>query len=147
MVVIAYGFRDTLRAGLFPSQMVQRSDGTIELQRESDGHFHATLEVNGRPIRFVIDTGASDIVLSRSDATKAGIDLSLLDFSGRALTANGEVPIARVRLEEVQFGNIVDKSITASVGAGELHTSLLGMSYLKRFPRLEILGDRMFLHR
>ena len=65
MVVIAYGFRDVLRRELFPAAMVQVSEDAIELRRGSDGHFHATVEVNGQPVRFLVDTGASGIVLSR----------------------------------------------------------------------------------
>ena len=57
-----------------------------------------TLEINGTPVRFMVDTGASDIVLSRRDAERVGIDPAALGYLGRARTANGTVPTARVRL-------------------------------------------------
>ena len=74
MVVIAYGFRGVLREELLPAAMVSRPDGSIELRRASDGHFHAEALVNGVPVRFLVDTGASELVLSVADAARVGID-------------------------------------------------------------------------
>ena len=120
MVVIGYGFRDTLSAGLFPSATIRLAADVVELRRGADGHFHADMEVNGAPIRFMVDTGASDVVLSMRDARAAGIDPAELNFAGRAQTANGLVPIARVTLGDVALGEIRDVNVGASVGAGDL---------------------------
>lgn len=147
MVIIAYGFRDVLREELMPASMVQVSPEVVELRRGSDGHFHATVEVNGTPVRFMIDTGASDIVLSRRDAERAGLGPARLDYDRRALTANGPVATARVVLDEVRLGSFADLDVPASVSAGTLDVSLLGMSYLDRFAGIEIAGDRMRLRR
>lgn len=144
MVLIAYQASDSIRAALFPPSTVA-VDGAIELHRQSDGHFHAELEVNGRPIRFMVDTGASQIVLSRRDAEAAGLDPDRLVFGDQAETANGWVAIAPVRLREVRFGGMVSRGVPASVSAGALDTSLLGMDYLRRFARIEIEGDVMRL--
>jgi aspartyl protease family protein len=147
MVVIAYGFRDVLRAQLFPAAMVQVSGDTIELRRGSDGHFHATLEVNGQPVRFMVDTGASGIVLSRRDAEKIGLDPGDLAYLGTAQTANGRVATAGVRLGLVRLGTFTDTNVPASVTEGGLDTSLLGMSYLDRFANIAIARDVMTLTR
>jgi aspartyl protease family protein len=147
MVVIAYGFRDVLRDELLPAAMVQVDPETIELRRASDGHFHATLEVNGRPVRFMIDTGASGIVLSARDAVRVGLDPASLTYGGRAQTANGLVQIAPVRLGTVQLGDFTDTAVPAAVNSGAIDSSLLGMSYLDRFARIEIEGDTMTLRR
>ncbi|WP_299132438.1 TIGR02281 family clan AA aspartic protease [uncultured Amaricoccus sp.] len=147
MVVIAYGFRDRLSEGLFPSGTRQVSADAIELRRLDDGHFHADLEVNGAQVRFIVDTGATQLVLSRDDAAAAGIDVSNLAYLGRAETANGPIATATVRLDEVTFGDFVDHDLTASVGAGDLGVSLLGMDYLNRFAKIEISGDVMRLTR
>jgi aspartyl protease family protein len=147
MVVIAYGFRDVLRAQLFPAAMVQVSGDTIELRRGSDGHFHATLEVNGQPVRFMVDTGASGIVLSRRDAEKIGLDPGDLAYLGTAQTANGRVATAGVRLGLVRLGTFTDTNVPASVTEGGLDTSLLGMSYLDRFANIAISRDVMTLTR
>ncbi len=147
MVVIGYGFRDTLRAGLFPSATISLASDVVELRRGADGHFHADMEVNGAKVRFMVDTGASDVVLSMRDARAAGIDPARLDFTGRAQTANGLVPIARVTLGDVALGDIRDVNVRASVGAGDLDVSLLGMSYLDRYGSIRIEGDSMILAR
>ena len=136
MVVIAYGFRDVLREQLLPAAMVQVSGDTVELRRGSDGHFHATLEVNGEPVRFMVDTGASGIVLSRRDAERIGLDAGRRStYLGTAQTANGRVATAGVRLGLVRLGGFTDTGVPASVSEGGLDTSLLGMSYLDRFAR------------
>ncbi|MER2508075.1 MAG: TIGR02281 family clan AA aspartic protease [Amaricoccus sp.] len=147
MVVIAYGFRDRLSEGLFPSGTRQVSADAIELRRLGDGHFHADLKVNGAQVRFIVDTGATQLVLSRDDAAAAGIDVSNLAYLGRAETANGPIATATVRLDEVTFGDFVDHDLTASVGAGDLGVSLLGMDYLNRFAKIEISDDLMRLTR
>ncbi|MBP7241966.1 TIGR02281 family clan AA aspartic protease [Amaricoccus sp.] len=145
MAVIAYGFRDTLRGGLLPSSAVTLPDGAVELRRGADGHFHATLELDGAPVRFIVDTGASDMVLSRADAERAGVDVAALAYTGRAMTANGPVATARARISRVTLGDFVVTGVPASVTAGALDTSLLGMAFLDRFARIEIEGDRMIL--
>lgn len=147
MVVIAYGFRDVLREELLPAAMVQVAPDAIELRRGSDGHFHAELEVNGRPVRFMIDTGASGIVLSLGDAARVGLDTGSMSFSGRAITANGPVGTAPVRLGTVRFGDFTDTNVPANVTDGQLGQSLLGMAYLDSFSAIEISGDRMTLRR
>ena len=146
MAVIAYGFRDVLRNELLPSAMVATGD-TIELRRASDGHFHATLSINGERVRFMVDTGASDVVLSRRDAANVGLDPDNLAYLGTANTANGQVPTATVRLGLVKFGNLTDTNVRASVTKGGLDSSLLGMSYLNRFASIQINGDTMRLTR
>lgn len=147
MLVIAYGFRDTLRQALLPGSAVQMTDDAVEIRRGIDGQFRAELEVNGRPVRFVIDTGASSLVLSRRDAAAVGIDVADLRFTGRAITANGPVSTAPVVLDEVRLGDLVDRDVAARVNGGQLDQSLLGMAYLDRFVRIEIEGDRMRLRR
>ena len=113
--------------------------------RQSDGHFYATLDVNGAPVRFVVDTGATGIVLSRRDAEQAGFDIDALVFSGRARTANGPVQTAFVRLDTLEFAGRRDAGLRASVNGGQLDTSLLGMDYLGRFDRIEISGQTLRL--
>lgn len=145
MAVLAYSFRERLRDSLFPVTTTQLSDEGIELRRRPDGHFHADLEVNGQPIRFMVDTGATRIVLSRGDAEKIGIDVDSLNFLSRAQTANGTVQLAPVRLRRVVFGGLEESNVPASVSAGSLDISLLGMDFLDRFSKIEIEGDRMRL--
>lgn len=145
MAMLVYSFRDRLRDSLFPAMTTQVEGGAIELRRQGDGHFHARIEVNGAPIEFMVDTGATRIVLSQRDARAAGIDVENLNYLSRAQTANGPVQLAPVRLRRVIFGGLEASNLRANVSAGGLDVSLLGMDFLDRFARIEIEGDRMRL--
>ena len=145
MVVV--GSWDNIRSAALPPQVAFSEDGTIEIPKSYDGHFYVTALVNGAEIEFVVDTGASDLVLSQKDAVTAGLDPENLDFYGRAKTANGEVRTAPVRLESVSLGKFDDKNVRARVNGGDLDISLLGMSYLNRFPEITISRNRLVLSR
>lgn len=145
-VVIAYGFSDTLKRQVMPSRATQSADG-YEVQRARDGHFYLTLQVNGKNIPFVVDTGATSIVLSQGDAEKVGIDLAALTYLGRAKTANGVVKTASTILDRIALGDTVDYDVRASVNGGEMDGSLLGLAYLNRFSEISMRGDRLILRR
>jgi aspartyl protease family protein len=145
--IVAVGLWGDIRETVAPRQSVMMEGARVELPRAVDGHFYVTMEVNGAPIRFVIDTGASELVLSRADAARAGIEPDGLIFSGRAFTANGMVETAPVTLASVVLGGVADTGVPAVVNAGEMPESLLGMSYLERFSRMEISGGRMVMER
>ena len=143
----AYSLRDRIEASLYPERAIISQRGTISFNRARDGHFYAELEVNGKKIEFVIDTGASDIVLTEQDAEYLGFPVGDLIYSGRASTANGVVPMARIMLDTLTLGRFTDRNIRATVNGGELDTSLLGMRYLERFRKIEIAGSRLTLTR
>jgi len=121
--------------------------GQIIVPRARDGHYYLSLEVNDAPIRFVVDTGATDMVLTQRDAARAGINPQDLSYLGRANTANGEVRTAFVRLEEVRLGEVTDRDVPAVVNEGVMEQSLLGMGYLQRWGRIEISGGELILTR
>lgn len=126
---------------------ITQQDGAIALPRAPDGHYYVTAEVNGAAIDFLVDTGASDIVLSRADAARIGFDLEKLAFLGSARTANGVVPIAYSRLKGIQLGPYLDQGLSVAINGGEMEKSLLGMSYLGLFGRIEIAQDQLILRR
>jgi aspartyl protease family protein len=146
-VIAAAGLWQDIRQASAPRQAIIAAEGRVEVPRSLDGHYYLTLEIGGVPVRFVVDTGATDIVLTRRDAERLGIDLARLAFTGSARTANGTVRTARVRLDEVALGPIRDTRVPAWVNEGEMDTSLLGMAYLNRFARIEIARDRLILTR
>lgn len=121
--------------------------GRIEVPRGRDGHYSLTLQINGVDVDFMIDTGASQMVLTQQDAARVGLDPAKLAFIGTAYTANGAVRTAPVRLDTVDLGGIRDTRVRASVNGGDMTGSLLGMSYLNRFQSIEIRGDRLILTR
>ncbi|MDJ0860331.1 MAG: retroviral-like aspartic protease family protein, partial [Dinoroseobacter sp.] len=86
-LIVGYGVFNDNRTQL-PRTAVFEREGRVEIPLARDGHYHVVLEVNGTPIEFIVDTGASDVVLSRQDALRAGIDPDNLMFSGLARTAN-----------------------------------------------------------
>ena len=146
-VIAAVGLWGDIRNTDMPGQAVVAEDGRIELPRAADGHYYLTADVNGAPIRFVVDTGASQIVLTKADAETAGLATEELSFVGRAFTANGEVRTAPVRLERVAVGPLVDEDVRAVVNEGELDQSLLGMEYLQRYSSVEITNGTLVLTR
>ena len=146
-VVIAYGFSDTLQGQLFGSKAVESEDGGYTLKRQSDGHFYLTLSVNDTPVTFLVDTGATQIVLTRQDALKVGLDTNDLIFSGRANTANGTVKTAFVVLDDITLGSHTDEDVRAAVNGGDMQGSLLGMTYLSRFEEVTFRGDTLVLRR
>ena len=144
-LIAAYGLWPDLRRAINPSAAVVRN-GAIELRQADDGHYYADTVVNGIAVTFLIDTGASDIVLSEEDARRVGLDPASLSYSGQADTANGLVTTAPVRLKTLVLGPYEDRDLAASVNGGDLTDSLLGMRYLSRFD-MSISGDRMTLRR
>ncbi len=143
-VMAGYGLWNDIRQDITPSQMARMD--AVEVPRKSDGHYYLTLTINGQPLEFMADTGATGVVLSKDDAAYLGIDLEGLVYTGESMTANGVVRTARVRLGPVEFGPFQDESLGAWVNEGEMEGSLLGMDYLGRF-NIEIAGDRMILRR
>ncbi len=144
--IAAVGLWEDVRRDV-TSQAVFTGTGTIEVPRARDGHYYLQLELNGRNVTFVVDTGATGVVLTRDDAERAGLDLQSLNFFNEAMTANGLVRTAPVVLEEVRLGEVLDRNVRAQVNGGQMDKSLLGMSYLQRFDRLEISNGRLVLQR
>jgi aspartyl protease family protein len=146
-VIAAVGLWGHIRRTVTPAQSAIIEGDSIALPRAQDGHYYLTAQVNGAPVDFVIDTGATQIVLNKADATRAGLDTDELAYIGRAFTANGEVRTAPVRLEQIAIGPLIDRDVSAVVNEGDLGMSLLGMSYLQRFSSIEITGNRLVLTR
>lgn len=145
--VAAVGLWGDIRRTVMPQQAVFSETGRIALPRAPDGHYYVSLDINGVPTRFVVDTGATGMVLSRSDAERIGLTPETLLFHGAASTANGRVRTAPVRLDTVALGPFTDRNLRAYVNEGDMRSSLLGMSYLQRFDRLEISDGQLVLER
>lgn len=146
-VIAAAGLWSDIRDDLAPRQSVMEGSGEIVVPRHLDGHYYLTLDINDAPVRFVVDTGATEMVLTRQDARRVGIDVDDLLFTGRARTANGVVETAPAWLDEVTLGPVVDRGVRVSVNGGAMENSLLGMTYLQRFDSLRIEDNRLVLTR
>lgn len=145
--IAGVGLWEDVRQTVMPTQAVFAGQGRIEVPRSADGHYYLSLVINDATVRFVIDTGATNIVLTKDDARRIGLDVDDLAYVRRAMTANGEVRTAPVWLETVALGSIVDTDVQASVNGGELAESLLGMTYLQRWSRIEIEQGQLVLTR
>ena len=145
-VVGAYGLWEDISSNVNPRQAMVDAN-TIAVPRGFDGHYRLTLDINDTPVSFIVDTGASQVVLSQRDAARIGLDPANLTYSGNASTANGVVRTAPVILNEVALEGIIDRGVQAVVNGGEMDTSLLGMTYLGFYDRIEITNGELVLIR
>lgn len=155
VLIIGYAFRGELEtiyqrvAGelLPPGTAVQLAGRTdteraIQIRKSSNGHFVVRSEVNGQPVRMLVDTGATSVVLTTDDARAAGIDVDRLRFSIRVRTANGTGSAAAVRLDSISVGGIERRDLEALVARpGALTESLLGMNFLEELRSYEFSKD------
>ena len=140
--LVAVGFfafrRDAAMIGqrimseLSPTQGSVREDGTIDFSAGPDGHFRIQALVNGSRVTFMLDTGATDIVLAPDDARRIGLDPAGLNFNQLAQTANGMVRGASVELQSLNIGPIDFLDVPATVNGADMSDSLLGMAFLNR---------------
>ncbi|MEL7107056.1 MAG: TIGR02281 family clan AA aspartic protease [Pseudomonadota bacterium] len=146
-VIAGFGLWEDIRRDIAPRQAIMGDGARIEVPRAGDGHYHLVVGVNGTPVEFLVDTGASSVVLSDRDARRVGIDVENLAFTGFANTANGVVRTAQVRVDDVSLGGVSLRNFPVSVNGGQMGFSLLGMDYLETFERIEISGGQLVLER
>ena len=119
---------------------------TAEIARNG-GEFALHARINGVSTPMVIDTGATWVVLTYETAKAAGLPLELLDYNVDIETANGHSRAARLTLDRLAIGALVERSVPALVlPRGSIKTNLLGMSFLDRLESWEVRADRMMLH-
>ncbi|MCF3628921.1 TIGR02281 family clan AA aspartic protease [Thalassospiraceae bacterium LMO-SO8] len=152
VLLLGYSFRAEFQAlggrltgELLPHRAQEVPGGGVTIRAGAGGHFIAEATVNGVAVRFLVDTGASEVVLSPRDAERLGFDLKSLSFNRRYQTANGTVTGAPVRLEEIRIGHIVVRDVRASVNGADMKRSLLGMSFLGRLGGYRVDGDVLTL--
>src|SRR5262249_38854004 len=110
------------------------------------GHYHAEVDINGRSIDAMIDTGATIVALTYDDAMHAGIRVRESDFTQRVNTANGIGRVAPVMLDRISIGDIEVRNVPAPVsGRGMLTRTLLGMSFLRRLARVDMRDGKLLL--
>ncbi|HUZ66488.1 MAG TPA: TIGR02281 family clan AA aspartic protease [Beijerinckiaceae bacterium] len=130
-----------------PPQVPSVFGDDVILKPDANGHFHAQVEIEGRPLQMMVDTGASFIVLSNDDAASLGFRPFPSDYRLVAKTANGIVAMAPIILPEVRIGALVERNVQAAVekrGAlsGE---GLLGMSFLSKLRGYEVSDGLLIL--
>jgi aspartyl protease family protein len=152
VIITGYAFRFEINyatqrvlAVLVPSRNWTNEGGQLIISRNSDGHFYVNSIVNGCKIKFMIDTGASDVALTQADAKKLKFDLSERNYTKTYNTANGKSIAAPILLKRLEIGSSLFENIEGHVGMGELDISLLGMSVIERFNSFKIDKDLLIL--
>jgi aspartyl protease family protein len=108
---------------------------------DANGNVVVEAEIDGAPLRLLVDTGASLVTLTPRDARAAGIEPDRLAFTGRFTTANGLVPFAPVTLREIRIGQLIIENVPGAVDE-HLGGSLLGMSFLSRLRSYQMAEGR-----
>ena len=119
----------------------------VQIARGQTGEFALQARINGVNAPMVIDTGATSVVLTYETARAAGLPLELLEYDVDVETAGGHTRAARLTLDRLAIGKLVERSVPALVvPRGQMKTNLLGMSFLDRLERWEVRADRLMLH-
>jgi aspartyl protease family protein len=129
-----------------PSPLPLPVTGEVTLARARDGHFYADALVNGQPVRFIVDTGATSVALTRADAARLGIAPAETAFTETAKGAGGDVKFKPVSLDRVSVGGIEARQVQAAVVQSDMAVSLLGQSWLKNVQNVTITRNTMTLH-
>jgi aspartyl protease family protein len=119
----------------------------VQIARGQGGEFALKARINGVNAPMVIDTGATSVVLTYETAKAAGLPLELLEYDVDVETAGGHTRAARLTLDRLAVGKLVERSVPALVvPQGQMKTNLLGMSFLDRLESWEVHADRLMLH-
>jgi aspartyl protease family protein len=154
VLVVGYSYRFELNGlggrvlgELMPAEGRALDDDAISFRRGQDQQFHIDALVDGRKVRFLVDTGASGVALNRADATRLGLAPDERDYTETFETANGVTHGAPVQLEQVRIGPLQFDHVPATVNEGDLRESLLGMRLLERLSTIEISKDVLTIRR
>lgn len=147
-----YVFREDLRdaafrmrSALVPGYAARGAGRSLVVGRAEDGAFYVIGEVDGAKVKFLIDTGASDIVLSPQDAERAGLGGGALRYSSAGETAAGMAWGAAATARRLSVGPIALSDVPVFVNQKPMGASLLGMPFLRRLASFEVRGDQLFL--
>jgi aspartyl protease family protein len=148
-IVELSGHRQTLRVGENPVSVGGRGGGgsgsRVTLYAGSGGHFLGTAQFNGVTLPFVIDTGASNVVMGIAQAEQIGLDYRAGTRSA-VTTANGITPAWQVKLNSVRLGDIEIYNVTATIVPAGAPVVLLGNSFLGRF-QMKQENDQLVLEK
>ena len=151
VLAVGYVYRDDIigaasrvRSAIDPSHPLPAGANAVTLTESANGQYEVMGAVNGQPVRFMIDTGASDIVLSPEDAARLGAPANL-NFDLHYETANGAGLGADWQVGGLAVGPIHFSNVQVSVNRTPMDRSLLGMSFLRRLDSFEFKGRQLIL--
>jgi aspartyl protease family protein len=152
VLIIGFSFQNELkelglrvRSNLIPGYPIETGYRELTISESDGGHFLVYGTINGTRIPFMIDTGATDIVLDPSDAKRLGIDLDSLTFDRPFGSANGIGYGAKTVVANLGVGPIQFSNVEVSINKAEMGASLLGMAFLKRLKSYSVSGGKLIL--
>ncbi len=134
-----------ITADLKPSAP-RAQDGTVRIIKGEDGHFHVDSEINGRSVRFLIDSGATQTALSVGSAQTGGVEVSQSGFPVSIDTANGSTTARRARIARLSIGPITREDFPVLVSESFGDVNLLGMDFLSSLKGWRVEGNTMILN-
>ena len=146
--VVAYGYPGQIARAksTVADLLARRTVRTVQISRGQGGEFALSAKINGAATPMVVDTGATSVVLTYESAKAVGLPLELLDYDVDLETAGGHTKAARVTLDRLAIGRLVERSVPALVVPhGQMKSNLLGMSFLDRLESWEVRADRLML--
>jgi aspartyl protease family protein len=145
LLVLGYSYRDDLTrlwnriAGELSPGTTVTEGRSLRISRAHDGHFYADVAIDGRALRLLVDTGATNTVLSQREARAVGIDTAALDYRIRLATANGTITAAPVTVRSFEIGGASLRNLGILVsGATASDVSVLGIGTLNRFRGYQV---------
>ena len=119
----------------------------VQIARGQSGEFALQAKINGVNAPMLIDTGATSVVLTWETAKAIGLPLEMLEYNVDVETAGGHTKAARLTLDRLAVGKLVERSVPALVvPRGQMKTNLLGMSFLDRLESWGVQADKLMLH-
>lgn len=118
---------------------------TIEIRRQDDGHYWLQVDVNGKPVRFMIDSGATTTAVNADTANEAGIEVDSSGYPVVLSTANGRVTAQRGVIKSLIIGDHVINQHPVVVSETFGETNVLGMNFLDTMKRWKVEGNIMTL--
>ncbi len=153
VLMTAYSYRfeiqqwkDRLLGNLSPHHGVALEERSLSFPLDSDGHFYIVAHVNQRPLRFLVDTGASHIIFPPRAAEALGFDLDRLSFIHPFQTANGRIYGAPIELQNIRVGGFYLSNVSAFVNESPMDYPLLGMTFFKELKRYQVENGMLTLH-
>ncbi|WP_293902733.1 TIGR02281 family clan AA aspartic protease [Phenylobacterium sp.] len=139
------GVPQRLRLAFSPGAPVTTGDHELVIPQNDQGGFVVVGKVNGQRVRFVVDTGATDTVLSPDDARRLGIPVDSLAYESEAETANGTGYGAPYAVQSLEIGPIAMGDFKLTINKAPISSSLLGLSFLNRLESFEFRGRKLIL--
>jgi aspartyl protease family protein len=136
----------TVKQSALVATPAQTSLRSVNIPRDTRGHFQTEGRIDGQRITFMVDTGASVVALNESSAARFGLYPTPGQYTANVSTANGIVKAARTRIEMLDVGGLIVRDVDAMVLPDEaLSENLLGLSFLSKLKRFEYANGQMVL--